>query len=97
MGDYLEYVDHWVLVIWNDARSTHQWEDEKGIPELSEIISVGLVVKMSDEIVVIAANVTWKDKQRSCVITIPTGSIKSIQEMTPDNYIDIPGSRNAGV
>lgn len=97
MNNNLSYVDQWVLVIWNDARSTHQWEDDTECPKLSEIISVGQVVKMTDELMAIAANISWKDKQRSCVIAIPIGAIKSIQEMEPDNYLDIPGSPNAGM
>lgn len=97
MSDNLYLVDKWVYVIWKDARSTHMWEEDTKCPELSEIISVGLVVKITDELIAIAANIDCDDKQRSCVISIPLGSIESIQEMTPNNYLDVPGNPNAGM
>jgi len=92
MSDNLVGVDQWVRVIWKDARSTHMWEEDTECPQLSEIISVGLVVKLTDELIAIAANIDRDDKQRSCVITIPLGSIQSIQMMTPDTHLDVPGA-----
>lgn len=80
----MKYGKPLVEVVWNDAETTHGWEDEGEVDtEQVPIITVGFLIAKSDHIVVIASSIDKGTGQMSNArIKIPLAMIVSVTELS---------------
>lgn len=67
-----------IYIEWNDAVSQDSWSDTKEIvPELALIVSVGILIKETEDIVTVALNQDVTNEKHSCIMHIPKAWIKT--------------------
>jgi hypothetical protein len=69
-----------VSVSWIDAESVDDWTFFGEVcDELPPVITVGLVIKQTKEIIIIACNHDTKNDSYSCIMKIPIGMVTEIK------------------
>lgn len=73
------------FVKWMDAVSVDDWSDrtEAQNTDLVEVHSVGILIYQDETKITLALNHDIDNDKCSCVMTIPTGMIVSMQKLNP--------------
>lgn len=67
-----------IYIEWNDAVSADGWSDTSEIePELALIVTVGILIKETDDIITVGLNQDITNEKHSCIMHIPKPWIKS--------------------
>jgi len=73
-----------VMVGWKDSHISALWEEKEAINSLTECISVGFLVRETDELVELCTNLGLVEdcaKFKSCCIVIPKSTITTWREL----------------
>ncbi len=72
-----------VYIKWYDAQSVDSWTIESEVtPSLAEIVSVGILVKKTKDIVTVAVNKDTTNNAYSCIMNIPSKWISEYKLLT---------------
>lgn len=72
-----------LLVVWKDACSEDAWTPELDIePANSTIISVGMLIKETREVLTLGLNFDQTSENWSCIIHIPKSCISEKREIS---------------
>lgn len=79
----MKYHKPLVELVWFDAETTHGWEtDEEVNSENVPIITVGFLIKKTEDLIVIASSIDKETgNQSNGRIKVPIGMVQSIKEL----------------